>query len=114
MKTKKHISKSIGTIAIALLLLGSLMSAVFVQHSDISFKVEKSKSKAPVEHNIKANNDLAAVIPSLNVQFLGIIIDFLKPFEAVSLPLLFEIQPCEFVSSYITNLLNHFISPRAP
>jgi len=43
MKTKKHISKSIGTIAIALLLLGSLMSAVFVQHSDISFKVEKGE-----------------------------------------------------------------------
>lgn len=114
MKTKKNISKSIGTVAIALLLLGSLMSAVFIQHNDISFKIEKSKHKAPNEHNIKPSNDLAAVIPTLNVQFLGIVIDFIKPFEAISLPLLFEIRPTEFVSSYITNLLNHFISPRAP
>ena len=110
MKTYKHTSKSTNTVAVAILLLCSLLSAVFVQHSDNVCKIEKTNT----EHHIKAINDLDAVIPSLNVHFTGIIVHFLKPFEAISLQLIFEIKLTEFVSSYIANLLNHFISPRAP
>ena len=114
MKTYKHTSKSTNTVAVAILLLCSLLSAVFLQHSDNVCKIEKTKSKTNTEHNIKAINDLDAVIPSLNVHFTGIIVHFLKPFKAISLQLIFEIKLTEFVSSYIANLLNHFISPRAP
>jgi hypothetical protein len=114
MKAKNHISPSMGKIAMAMLLLCSLMATVLLPSQGHVLKAEKQNTKAPISHHIHASNNLAAVIPSLNVPFFAIQPDFLKPFESIALPLLFEIQPTPFYNSYFIHLLCHFISPRAP
>ncbi|MEY3450192.1 MAG: hypothetical protein RL711_17 [Bacteroidota bacterium] len=114
MKAKNHISPSMSKIAMAVLLLCSLMATVLLPTPGHVLKVENQSKKAPISHHIHASNELAAVIPSLNVPFFAIQIDFLKPFESIALPLLFEIQPTAFYNNYFIHLLCHFISPRAP
>ena len=114
MKTKKHISYSIAAITMAMLLLCSVVATVMVPHQGYVSKVEKQKAKEPVSQHINVSHEYAAVIPSFNVPFLSIPIDLFHSFEAVSLPLLFVVQPLAFVNSYLSNFLCHFISPRAP
>lgn len=112
MKNKTNISKSIAVMVLAMLMLFAFTGSVCVQDKGHFSKVEKSKTST--EQNIQASNGLNAIIPSLEVHFLAIQIDFIASYEAVSLPLLFEIQAAEFINTYFTNVLTHFISPRAP
>jgi hypothetical protein len=114
MKHISHIFKSISAVTVALLLLCSLTISVLLQKEPCVRDTTKQPSKAPIEQNIHASNGIDAVIPSLDVQFFAVQINFLQPFEAVSLPFLFEISPSDFVNRYFTNLLTHIISPRAP
>ena len=114
MKINKNIFKSVGRISISILILISLVCAVVKQHNVVVYKIKKESTNSTSSHNINANNSLAAIIPSLSVQFLGVLVNFVSFLETVFLQFLFEINPPEFVNSYITTILNHFISPRAP
>ena len=113
MKSYKPKYQTWGSAILAVMLMLSVVFAFSGNTVRYSAKSEKT-SKSKTEQTIKASCELKAVIQTLNVQFNAIQVEFLKPFEAIELPLLFTFEHASFENTYFTNLLTYFISPRAP